>query len=78
MSVNTRSTSRARGQLLSIQDAAAYLGTSERHLRRLVNERRIPFTKLGEGRMAPLRFDTAKLDRWVDDNSFDPARDESE
>jgi excisionase family DNA binding protein len=33
--------------LLSVDQAAERLGTSERFVRRLVFERRIPFTKLG-------------------------------
>lgn len=64
--------SRARGALLDVEGAAAYLGTTERHIRRLVDERRIPFTKLGPGRSARLRFDTARLDAWVDEHSFEP------
>ena len=35
-----------RGALLDVDGAAAYLGTTTRHVRRLVEERRIPFIKL--------------------------------
>jgi excisionase family DNA binding protein len=66
---------RARGNLLDVDGAAAYLGTTTRHIRRLVEERRIPFAKLGPGRSARLRFDTAKLDAWLDEHSFEPEND---
>lgn len=52
--------------LLSVPALAERLGTSERHVRRLVHERRIPFVKLGDGRGAPVRFDPADVDRWLD------------
>lgn len=61
-----------RGKLLDVEGAAAYLGTTTRHIRRLVDERRVPYTKLGPGRSARLRFDTAKLDAWLDEHSFEP------
>jgi len=61
-----------RPSLLDVKETAGYLGTSERHVRRLVEERRIPFIKLGPGRSARLRFDTAKLDIWIEAHSFEP------
>ena len=63
---------RARGRLIDVAGAADYLGTTERHIRRLVDEKRIPYTKLGSGRSARLRFDTAKLDAWLDELSVEP------
>jgi excisionase family DNA binding protein len=72
MSKATHPVARARGSLLDVDGAATYLGTSARHIRRLVAERRIPYTKLGPGRSARLRFDTTKLDAWIDQNSFEP------
>jgi excisionase family DNA binding protein len=62
----------ARGTLLDVEGAAAYLGTTTRHVRRLVEERRIPFIKLGPGRSARLRFDAARLDAWLEEHSFEP------
>jgi len=58
--------------LLDVQGAAAYLGTSERHIRRLVEQRRLPFIKLGDGRSARLRFSTTRLDAWLEEHSFEP------
>lgn len=49
-------------RLLAIDELAIQLGTSVRHLRRLVAERRIPFVKLG----GKLRFDSAEIARWLD------------
>lgn len=42
-----------------------YLATSERHLRRLVHERKIPFHKLG----GLLRFDLDEIDRTLKSTS---------
>ena len=48
--------------LLDIRAAASHLGCSERFIRRLVQERRIPFVKLGGTRVRFLELD---LDQWV-------------
>lgn len=54
---------RADGRpLLDMRAAAERLGCSERFVRRLVQERRIPFVKLGGTRV---RFLASDLDRWV-------------
>lgn len=50
-------------QLVDICSAAERLGCSERFMRRLVQERRIPFVRLG-GRK--IRFLVVDLDRWVE------------
>jgi len=49
--------------LLDIRAAAIRLGCSERFVRRLVQERRIPFVKLGGTRV---RFLDTDLDQWID------------
>lgn len=49
------------GCLLTVEEAASYLGTGERFIRRLVGERRIGFVKLG----SKLRFERADLDAFV-------------
>jgi excisionase family DNA binding protein len=51
-----------RRPLMDLPTVAKYLGVSERHIRRLVQERRIPFIKWGH----PLRFDPDEIDAWVD------------
>lgn len=51
-------------RLVDIAATAAYLGTTERHIRELVYTRRIPFVKIGRA----LRFDVRDLDRWIDIN----------
>lgn len=50
-----------RDPLIDIEQAATRLGVSVRFMRRLVDERRIPFHKIGKF----VRFDPADLDRWV-------------
>ncbi|MGH9072981.1 MAG: helix-turn-helix domain-containing protein [Acidimicrobiales bacterium] len=45
-----------------LSDARRFLETSERHVRRLVAERRIPYLKVG-GR---LRFDDEEVACWLD------------
>jgi excisionase family DNA binding protein len=57
--------------LLDIRAAAVRLGCSERFVRRLVQERRIPFVKLGGTRV---RFVDADLDKWVSGQRVEPQR----
>jgi excisionase family DNA binding protein len=47
--------------LVNVEQAAERLGTSPRFIRRLIAERRIPFTKLGKH----VRIDTADLDAFI-------------
>jgi excisionase family DNA binding protein len=53
---------------LTVLQLAELLAITERHIRRLVAERRIPYTKVG-GR---LRFNLARVETWLDDNSHTP------
>jgi excisionase family DNA binding protein len=46
---------------LNLAGAAEYLGTTSRHVRRLVQERRIPFIKVGH----LVRLDPDDLDQWL-------------
>jgi excisionase family DNA binding protein len=48
--------------LIDLPAVALRLGVNERHIRRLVAERRIPFIKWGH----LLRFDPAEIDAWLD------------
>jgi excisionase family DNA binding protein len=47
------------------------LGTTARHVRRLVSERRIPHIKVG----GLVRFDLDDIDRWLDNNQRGPVID---
>jgi excisionase family DNA binding protein len=49
--------------LLTIPELATHLGTGVRHVRRLVQERRVPYLKVGRF----VRFDPDEIDRWLDD-----------
>ncbi len=51
--------------------AAAYLGTSERHLQHLRTTRRIPYVKLGGGHK--IRYRQEDLDAWIDEHTVAPA-----
>jgi excisionase family DNA binding protein len=53
--------------LLTIDDVADRLGTTPRHIRRLIAERRIPFVKVGWF----IRFDPGDLARWLDASRCD-------
>jgi excisionase family DNA binding protein len=48
--------------LLDAAGVALALGTTRRHVQRLVTERRIPFVKVGRF----VRFDPAELELWLD------------
>lgn len=58
-------------RLLDIQAAANRLTCSERFIRRLVQERRIPFVKLGGTRV---RFLAADLDQWIVEQRIEAKR----
>jgi excisionase family DNA binding protein len=60
----------ARGPLLDVGVVAEALGVTERHVRRLVAERRIPFFKVGKF----VRFDSAELDIWLDQHRVEQRR----
>ena len=49
-------------QLLDMETVAGWLGTSIRHVRRLVTERRIPYLKIGHF----IRFDERDVESWID------------
>ncbi|MFT6392768.1 MAG: excisionase family DNA binding protein [Ilumatobacter sp.] len=53
-----------------IEAAAEWLGLGVRFLRRLVAEKRIPYSKVGKY----LLFDLNKLDDWVRSQHIDPLR----
>jgi excisionase family DNA binding protein len=58
--------------LLTLEEVALRLGTSQRHVRRLADERRIPIVNLGRY----VRFDGHELEHWIDDHRIgvmDPA-----
>ncbi len=50
--------------LLTIDQLADHLGSSPRHLRRLIAERRIPYVKVG----GLVRFDAEEIRSWIDAN----------
>jgi excisionase family DNA binding protein len=49
-------------QLLDMAAVARRLGTSIRHIRRLVTERKIPYLKIGHF----IRFDACDIETWID------------
>jgi excisionase family DNA binding protein len=51
-------------QLLTMDELAARLNVTRRHVRRLVAERRVPFLKIGKF----VRFDAAEVSAWLDSN----------
>ena len=55
-------------ELVRIEDVAKALGVTERHVRRLVDERRIPFVKVGFF----IRFEPAQVARWVEAQRVEP------
>lgn len=55
--------------LLDIAGVAEYLAVSERHVRRLMAERRIPYVKWGH----LLRFDPDEIAEWLDGGRRRPA-----
>ena len=61
----------ADSELLGVADAAVYLNTSERHVRRLRAVNRLRYVKVG----AKLRFRREDLDGFISANTHDPVPD---
>ena len=59
-----------RRHLVDLPAVAEFLGVTERHVRRLVAERRIPFYKWGH----LLRFDLVEVEAWVASHRVAPLR----
>ncbi len=57
-------------QLLTIDQLAERLGITERHVRRLVAEKRVPYLKVGR----LVRFDPSEIAKWLRDSAH-PAAD---
>jgi len=55
--------------LITMADVALRLGTSARHVRRLVAERRIPIVKVGRF----VRFEDHAIEHWIDDHRVAPS-----
>jgi excisionase family DNA binding protein len=55
-------------KLLTVEEAAERLGTSVRFVRRLIFERRIPYTKLGRH----VRIATSDLDAFITAGRIEP------
>lgn len=62
LSIDLRSRPTRREPLIAIAEVADRLGVTVRHVRRLVDEDRIPYLKWGK----LLRFDPAEIDAWLD------------
>jgi excisionase family DNA binding protein len=58
--------------LLDIEGVARWLGTSHRHVRRLVAERRISYVKVGHF----VRFEREAVVWWIDQQRVAPASDD--
>ena len=56
---------------LTLGELAALLNITERHVRRLVSERRIPVTRVG-GQRGRLRFNQARIQAWLDLHTDNP------
>ena len=61
MTATTSPSDPRKQSMLDIDAVAARLGVSVRHVRRLVNERRIPYHKWGR----LLRFDPVDVETWL-------------
>lgn len=48
--------------LLDVAELAAHLGVTERHVRRLIAERRVPYVRWGRR----IRFDPDEIARWLE------------
>lgn len=58
------------GRLLDYEEVADWLHTSVRHLRRLVDENRIPYLKVGHY----IRSDQGMISDWLEDHQHGPGK----
>ena len=58
-------------KLMTVDEAAAYLGLSVHTLYSWTSQRKVPFIKLGNR----VRFDRKKLDAWLDELAKEPIPD---
>ncbi|GEM_PF-5162390 len=69
---NTAQDRRERRPPVDVDAVAVYTGMTKAWWRRAVQERRVPFIKLGR----LVRFDLDAVDRWLEENTVQPARDD--
>ena len=50
------------------EECAERLGTTERHVRQLTQDRKIPHVKVGQ----LVRYDPDEIDAWLDDQRREP------
>lgn len=60
----------AMPNLLDSKQMAAHLGVNERHIRRLIAERRIPYIKWGH----LVRFDPDEVTEWIKQATVTPSQ----
>ena len=68
LAMTNSSPSKAPKRLLTIEEMAELTGLSIQTLYKMVNHRRIPYTKVGR----LLRFDRHLIDEWLQDNTVMP------
>lgn len=61
-------------RLLTVEEAAARLGTPSRFVRRLIAERRIAFVRLGARKGCPVRIAESDLAAFVAAGRVEPMR----
>ena len=63
MEAKSRRSAATLPTLIDIEALAEHLGVTIHHVRRLVQERRVPHVKVGPF----VRFDPLEISRWIDD-----------
>lgn len=58
-----------QGRLLDVAGVAQWLGMTELQIRKLVERKQIPVTRIGERR---IRFDIVEIDRWLKRSTEEP------
>lgn len=53
--------------LVGMEEVAGWLGTSVRHVQRMVTEKRIPYLKVGHF----IRFDSRDVAKWIEEQKVD-------
>ncbi|MBI2070582.1 MAG: excisionase family DNA-binding protein [Elusimicrobia bacterium] len=59
---------RTTKRLLTVDEAASYLGMTKGSIYQHIHERTIPFVKVGRA----VRFDLERIDCWIKEQSVEP------
>lgn len=65
-----------KDRLLTAEEVAQILGIKCSTISKWVYEKKIPFIKFGPGKKSIVKFNPGRLNRWLEENSYEPGTEE--